>query len=397
MKLNTRNQELVRSDFIMHVGEPKVNSAVWKFCAHHGVMMDECDKLLSLVMKSLRDIRMSEGVRPEHGHILELLRSGESSSQNRPPENLYFESYIGKDRHEEAFRNEIEQVKVLYKDVIDIGEIFDRSKTDSFELESSWTTIYAKLESRKRLSFEESLCERIAFIHSASFKFEGNKILAELLDSLSSSGLLEHLQEVWVVNHGVPISSDFKARYPENLSWIEHSNFTGNFEIPTLQLLHRTARVLSNDYPSRNTHVLYMHTKGVSYIEDKPSIRDWRRMMIYFLVRRHEISFHLLNSGIIDTVGVNFQYALYPHYWGNYFWATTQYLSILPVIAHGSSKYYAEHWLLSSPGARPYCLHNQAKNFPGVLNYTELLYPSYLYENERISDGYQPSLTVMLD
>ena len=397
--LETANNVEHKVDFVVHIHEPKMNSAVWKFCAENGVMLNACQSFFGVVMKSLHKIWSTrENTLLEHQDIVDKFRSGEKVTDPRPPQNVHYESYIGKDRHDEAFRNEVEQVKVLYKDVLNLN-ILNAIEEDANDLEKNWRILYAMLQNRRSLFNETEAIvpfKRVCFIHSTSFYFENNNILAELLDEVVSSGLIDELQALWVINHGEPIPDSLKAQYPYHdvIFWIEYSRSTSRFE---LQLMHRVVHVLAHDYPSVDIQVLYLHTKGVSYISDKPSIRDWRKMMTYFMVTRHRTCEHLLASGVVDTIGVNFQYMLFPHYWGNFYWASASYLTTLPVIAHGSSKYYAENWLLSNPRARPYCLHHQAKHFPDTVNYTENLYPPSFYVRDKIEDAYQPSLHLVVE
>ena len=74
-----------------------------------------------------------------------------------------------------------------------------------------------------------------------------------------------------------------------------------------------------------NTQILYIHTKGISYTYSTQSstghkydssIDYWRYMMTYYLIILHRQCYHILTSGVYDTIGCN--YAIYPtntHYY----------------------------------------------------------------------------------
>ena len=74
-----------------------------------------------------------------------------------------------------------------------------------------------------------------------------------------------------------------------------------------------------------NTQILYIHTKGISYTYSTQSstchnydssIDYWRYMMTYYLIILHRQCYHILASGVYDTIGCN--YAIYPtdtHYY----------------------------------------------------------------------------------
>jgi hypothetical protein len=99
------------------------------------------------------------------------------------------------------------------------------------------------------------------------------------------------------------------------------------FEIPTLIELKSLCDIA-------DSYVLYLHHKGASRLNSKKSIgvSDWRELMLYHVVDRWEDCVAALSNGF-DTVGVNWVTEMYPHYSGNFWWATSDYIKTLPVVA----------------------------------------------------------------
>lgn len=93
------------------------------------------------------------------------------------------------------------------------------------------------------------------------------------------------------------------------------------FEFPTLDLISGFSR--------RNPgyDVLYLHTKGASH-PGNSCVADWRRSMTHFMVEKHEECRRKLKE--YDLVGCNYRvYGGIPHWQGNFWWARSDYLSLL--------------------------------------------------------------------
>jgi hypothetical protein len=73
---------------------------------------------------------------------------------------------------------------------------------------------------------------------------------------------------------------------------------------------------------------LYLHSKGVTKVTNE-NIKDWRRCMEFFLIKNSKKCIDKLNEGY-DTVGtMKHPTAPYPHYSGNFWWASGRYLKKL--------------------------------------------------------------------
>jgi len=77
---------------------------------------------------------------------------------------------------------------------------------------------------------------------------------------------------------------------------------------------------------------LYMHTKGVSRVQEKSIIAEciylWRNYMEYYLIRHYKKCLELLNSH--DVVGAIYKTLMIgPHFSGNFWWSTGSYFKKL--------------------------------------------------------------------
>lgn len=192
---------------------------------------------------------------------------------------------------------------------------------------------------------------QLVIIHSCSFKEEKSRVLLSILATIQSSGLLDQRVHVVVLNYGDRIEHSSAVRsffqHPR-IHEIHVSQHVTFFEIPTLIIMHRLSRQLRDHYHMPLTQLLYLHTKGVSYKTVYPQIEDWREFMLYFLVERHRMCYHLLASGEIDAVGANFR-SVGRDFRGNFWWVTAQYLSTLaPLSLEAHGKYDAEQWMLTA-------------------------------------------------
>lgn len=226
--------------------------------------------------------------------------------------------------------------------------------------------------------------KRIVVIHSCTFMEQQQDVLGDMLYRIEQSGLLGSVDGVWILNYGVERAIPLCTSNPGNISaCIHHANAVhmvqvatdcSNFEAPTVKFISDLSRVLSND-----AQILYMHNKGVSYAEIPQSITDYRNMMIYFLVEKHYACFHLLQSGVLDVLGINFRgNAKQGHFFsGNFWWATAEYISNIPHFSF-SHKYSAERFILSHPSPRVYVMYESGSDDISVLHPRE----SYIEDAE---------------
>lgn len=94
---------------------------------------------------------------------------------------------------------------------------------------------------------------------------------------------------------------------------------------------------------------LYLHSKGVTKSSSEP-VRDWRRCMEYFLIINGKKCIDKIENEKYDTVGIMKHPTYhYPHYSGNFWWASGSYLKKLFNEKQIMNDYYGcEMYLLSN-------------------------------------------------
>lgn len=249
-------------------------------------------------------------------------------------------------------------------------------------------------------------------------------VLEELLMRLvETRGLLVALDHIFVINYGETLPDNFTSTFTAlvggkgtgagaKITFFQYSPDITRYEIPTMQIMHYFSKLrrelrdrvrereravgVSVGYEVGDCQVLYLHTKGVSYRQDHPEVRDWRDYMMYFLVERWEnatASLGLLNAGSqhqrssagegvafplsvsgqddspgprsgqgpVNVVGVFLRPCLCADplagrevkmggycwtYIGNYWWTSSDYLATLPTLAIArNDKYDGEKWV----------------------------------------------------
>eukprot|EP01034_Spumella_vulgaris_P022996 gene22996-29182_t len=193
-----------------------------------------------------------------------------------------------------------------------------------------------------------------------------------MIRQIRGSRLINSLQSLFVLHYGHPVPLDFRQSHSD-VTFIHVSDSISYFEVPTMRVMHTVSRYLVSEVLS-NTQILYLHTKGVSYVQQYQQINDWRNLMLYYLVEQHESCFHLLSSGQFDTIGANYFFNIYP---GNFWWATAHYLATLPQMSVvRSKKYDAESWLFKSSKMRMFAMHL------ATVDHTHSEYPRVCYAEE---------------
>jgi len=108
-----------------------------------------------------------------------------------------------------------------------------------------------------------------------------------------------------------------------------------------------------------NFKILYLHGKGVSQYNSprQNPVRQWRKMMEYYLVDRWQECISKLDEGY-DCCGINYQFhagnikgsvqGIYI-FNGNFWWTNSNYIKTLDRSILFEHRYSAENWILSSP------------------------------------------------
>ncbi|NVO07287.1 MAG: hypothetical protein HXX19_15830 [Rhodoferax sp.] len=175
-------------------------------------------------------------------------------------------------------------------------------------------------------------------------------VLDELVNLIDASGLYQAAENLYLCGNG-PLKTylqwdigkksrdnTFFANLPNDMEmspwlWIARKNLPkilysqvsthcGLYEYPTLDALQKHINSESKDF-----NVLYIHLKGVS----KPNninITHWRRFMTWALIERWQECVNKLEE--YDCAGCNWELNPWPHFSGNFWWATSNYLRKLP-------------------------------------------------------------------
>jgi hypothetical protein len=190
-----------------------------------------------------------------------------------------------------------------------------------------------------------------------------------MLEIMHSAKLLVALDKTWVLNYGAPLPDSLVRAYPE-VAFLQVRADCRSFELPSLKALHRLGSDLAGI--GVDTHLLYMHTKGVSYRNIPEGIHRHRRMMMHHLVTKHQACYHMLLSREIDVVGTMF--GSFPHMgprrrqlYGNFFWTRANYVATIPASVWteaGVDKYTAEQFILNHPHYRLWTMRQENDAVP---------------------------------
>ena len=151
-------------------------------------------------------------------------------------------------------------------------------------------------------------------------------------------------------------------------------------ELSTLKWIRDYAKDNPGDY------ILYFHTKSIT--NQNAATEDWRRYMEYFAIERWKDCVAKLEEGY-DCCGVmwntNTPIGVWPHFSGNIWWATTDYINTLNhEYLEKEWRYYNEFWIGSNPNVKQFEFHNSGYNTTERLiagqGHYHVLYPRHLYE-----------------
>ena len=209
----------------------------------------------------------------------------------------------------------------------------------------------------------------------------------EQMGAVWLSGLYDSLDYFHIGVNGDPslIKAPAKAVVIENTNKTEETN--------TLEALHTWAKANPDSY------VLYMHTKGISRIDqpDFKYVEDWRHCMEYFTIHNWTKCVSYLDEGYATT-GINWQTQTmlgdYPHFSGGFWWANTNYIAALTdeYLLHKPVRYFREFWI----GSNNPTVKNQWETGLNKLNNAQHYaqpYPKTSYSKKYLTDTEPPKMT----
>jgi hypothetical protein len=178
-------------------------------------------------------------------------------------------------------------------------------------------------------------------------KNDFSHILLSKFKKFKASGLYEKADKIYLSLFGdIEKHQEFLTDLKDLYSKIEYAviaNKEFDNEADTLNFMLKKAE----DY-EKNTPMLYVHTKGVSYTHPqvKKNINAWVRYLDLYTINRWEQCIDGLKNN--DAAGGCF-ISDTPHFSGNFWWANSDYLKTLPRL----NKYNIENlnrgefWILS--------------------------------------------------
>lgn len=255
----------------------------------------------------------------------------------------------------------------------------------NYKLDTDFVNKYPNLKQIEYSDFlnidiiNNMLPKNICFIHSCHLKNKGLKRLEYLIDKIKTTGLIHHLETIYINNIGIPIQENI---YGDKFKICNYSDNPVLYEIPTINKIHQFSK------ENTNYNILYLHTKGISYDDNKQKENDWIDMMLYFIIDRFKLCVEKMSSGI-QAVGCNYyddemKIRNPKHFSGNFWWANSQYISELPSLIEKTDNVNptdAEYWL---------CQNNPSIYEPhnSKINHYMDVYPS----NNYCSSDIQPKI-----
>ena len=234
------------------------------------------------------------------------------------------------------------------------------------------------IEYIKQYDIEKSANKNFCFIHSCHILQLGLDILKKFISIIINSGLLYHIEKLFIVNIGEEIleNDDNSIFNHEKIKILHFSNKTDLFELPTIKLLHEFCK------KDNDCNVLYLHTKGITRNIVKNKIDDWVNLMLYFLVEKYENCLKKLETNNYDALGCNYTKNDYlgnvkPHFSGNFWWVKSNYMKRLDIEVL-KSQFDAEFFVLSNPNVQFLNFHSSN------INHYYFKYPRKLYEVENL-------------
>jgi len=160
-------------------------------------------------------------------------------------------------------------------------------------------------------------------------------------------------------------------------------------------------KILSDFCKLNDSYILYITNKGVTYHESNKPQQDWRDLLNYFNITKFKNCLDILRKNKYNCVGVNCNYhgterldkndVNSPHFSGNFWWSTSDYIKSIPSPLKDQHRYYYEQgWLYTgSIKFLPYSLHNSNVDHSGY-EYPRKKYINSMKVYYRISDvGYK--------
>jgi hypothetical protein len=169
-----------------------------------------------------------------------------------------------------------------------------------------------------------------------------------IFSTIVDSGLYDATDTIYVVVLNTELCTD--ERFNKDKIKLIYGGKCNIYERATL---YKMIEISETCEPS---HFWYAHTKGLRHFGKPtgPPVIDWIKMMCHFNFTLWKNAHLALDT--VDVCGCNYRVKPSPHFSGNFWWATSNYIKSLPKVIH--EPYLApEMWLFKSQPTYS-CLHN---------------------------------------
>lgn len=170
---------------------------------------------------------------------------------------------------------------------------------------------------------------------------EWKLIFSNILFHIKNSGLYDIIKEI---RCGILGDFDENLFKDEKIKIVYNHYDTSLYETSTINKILKDSH--TDDFL-----VLYLHTKGVTKVNNK-NVMDWVNYMLYFNIYKYKDCINLLKNH--DCIGVNLQQGPEIHYSGNFWWSKSLYIRKLNKCPNDYSS--AEKWLTKEEIGKFVCL-----------------------------------------
>ena len=178
-------------------------------------------------------------------------------------------------------------------------------------------------------------------------------IVKNQIEKIHFSGLYDRVDSIYCFFTGIKgyldVCADFIQLCGKKFQVSYHSYDDTSYERFTLSKIR--------NYVKPADKFLYIHTKGVTLADSMQQtfVADWRTLMEYFLMKKHNECLDLLND--YDAVGVNYRDSPENHFSGNFWWTKGSHFLKLPVEI-GDEYLDPEMYIAKTPEFRGYNWHS---------------------------------------
>lgn len=209
---------------------------------------------------------------------------------------------------------------------------------------------------------------------------ETESILEEQQNRIINSGILnEDCTYHMCINGNIDKFKNLQSQFQNYQIKIVHvSDNCKKWEFPTLDYLKTTI-----DSDSAKSYVCYLHMKGSSNPTSQHQ-RDWRKLMEYFCIDKYKNAIEQLDKGH-DITGVNWfqESRIGPHFSGNFWWATSDYIKTLQKLSDSNNmnlhpndgshfRFQHESWIASGNFKVFVLFHSRVHHYNSL--FPELIY-----------------------